>query len=239
MAREFAPKLLIGVPSLLSSSDSRSESPDSTDLHKTNSEPLSSGSGEKTKWFLTAVAFDKLLERFSSNRDEAGIQYELARRKVIRFFEWRLVGTAEEYADETMNRVARRIDEGQNIDRVMAYIFGVARVILKEIIKERERAPIALDDTPDGLCQSAPEVLDPDMRQICFDQCLETLEIESRKLILDYYEGDGRAKIQKRQQLANKFQIPLNALRIRVHRIRKTLENCIADCLEHTEARNN
>jgi DNA-directed RNA polymerase specialized sigma24 family protein len=225
------------VPSPLSSSDFPSEPPDSTDLHKTK--PPNGTRDEKTKWFLTEVAFDKLLERFSLNRDEAGIQYELARRKVVRFFEWRFVETAEECADETMNRVARRIDEGQNIDKLMAYIFGVARVIFKEVIKERKQAPIALDDAPAASFLRAPEVFESDVRQICFDRCLEKLEAENRDLILDYYEGTGRAKIDNRQKLADKLQIPLNALRIRVHRTKKTLEDCIAECLEHTEARNN
>lgn len=221
----------------MSSSDSPSEPSASTDLHKT--EPLNGTRDEKPKWVLTEEAFGKLLDHFSSNRDEAGVQYELAHRKVIRFFEWRLVGNAEDYADETMNRVARRIDEGKNIDNLMPYIFGVARIIFLEIIKERQRAPIALDDAPAGLCQSASQGIDPDMRQICFDRCLEKLEVENRKLILDYYEGTGRAKIDHRQGLADKLQIPLNALRIRVHRTKKTLENCIAECLEHPQARNN
>ena len=156
----------------------------------------------------------------------------------MRFFEWRAVGAAEEYADETINRVARRIDEGQNIDKLMAYIFGVARVILKEATKDRERAPIALDDAPEATRQKAPEPVDPDARQICLDQCLDELGVESRDLILSYYEGQGRAKIDNRQILADKLQIPLNALRIRVHRIKRTLENCLAECLQGAAARN-
>ena len=223
------------MPSQLNYSDSSSEPPDSTLLPKGNGH---SPDRDKTKWSLTAAAFDKLLCCFSSNRDEAGIQYELARRKVVRFFEWRAVSAAEEYADETINRVARRIDEGQNIDKLMAYIFGVARIILKEAIKERERAPIPLDDAPAGLRQKAPEPVDPDERQVCFDRCLEALGVENRNLILLYYEGQGRMKIDNRQELADKLHIPLNALRIRVHRIKRTLEGCIAECLGRATARN-
>ena len=201
------PNFLVGEPSLLNSSDFPSEPPESPELRKTSDEPPDRPKEEKTKWCLTTAAFDKLLACFSSNRDEAGIQYELARRKVVRFFEWRSVGAAEDYADETMNRVARRIDEGQNIDKLMAYLFGVARIILKEVIKERERAPIPLDDAPEGLWHRVPNVVDPDVRQICFDRCLEELGTENRNLILGYYEGKGRAKIDNRQDLADKLQI--------------------------------
>lgn len=215
-------------------SDSQSE--------PTGSTQLSNGNGHlpdkrKTKWTLTPEAFDKLLNAFSENRDEAGIQYEMARRKLVRYFEWRGIVAAEECADETLNRVARRIDEGQKIDKLMAFIFGVAHKIHLEAIKERERAPIALDDAPEGMRQEAPEVVDPDLRQICFDRCLEELGFESRNVILSYYEGKGRVKIENRLKLAGMLQIPLNALRIRVCRNKRTLEDCIADCLEKTAAR--
>ena len=219
----------------MNSSDLPSESRDSTLLSKPNGE---SSQREKTKWSLTAAALDKLLNCFSPNRDEAGIQYELARRKVVRFFEWRCIAAAEEYADETMNRVARRIDEGQNIDKLMAYILGVARMIHLEAIKDRDRVPIALDDAPAGLAQKAPVMVDPDVRQICFDRCLDELGMENRNLILGYYEGEGRVKIIHRQELADKLEIPLNALRIRVHRTKRTLETCIAECMQRAVARN-
>jgi len=219
-----------GGPSSLNLSDIPSEPPDSTDLDRTKGKPPEKAKEEKVKWSLTDDAFNKLLAHFSSDRDEAGVQYELARRKVIRFFEWRAISGAEQHADETMNRVARRIDEGQTIDKLMAYIFGVARVLLKEIDKEPK--PVALEDAPASLWEKPPEIVDPDVRVICFDHCLEELGVENRNLLLAYFEGQGRAKIENRRELADQLEIPLNALRIRVHRIKRTLEKCIAACLE-------
>ena len=70
-------------------------------------------SRHKTKWSLTPEAFEKLLNAFSANRDEAGVQYEIMRPKLVRFFEWRKVESAQDYADETINRVARRIESGE------------------------------------------------------------------------------------------------------------------------------
>ena len=61
---------------------------------------------------------------------------------------------------------------------------------------------------------------------------LPFLPPESRELILEYYQEDRRAKIQLRQQLADRLHIPLNALRIRTHRIRMSLEECIKSCLQ-------
>ena len=231
---------MVGVPSPLNASDSPSEHPDSTQLRKASGVSSDKAKEQKTKWALNDVALNKLLKCFSANRDEAGVQYHLARRKVVRYFEWRSVGAAESCADETMDRVARRIDEGQKIDKLMAYIFGVARLVLQEVLKEqRERGTISLEDVPPvWQRQKAPEVVDPDMRQVCFDRCLEELGGESRNLILGYYEGEGRVKIDHRQELADNLKIPLNALRIRVHRIKRTLEDCITKCLQSVAVRN-
>ena len=194
----------------------------------------------KKKWTLNEVAYSKLLICFAPDREEAGIQCNLAYRKVIRYFEWRGIVDAEACADETMDRVARRIDEGQKIDKLMPYIFGVARHVLQEVLKEDiDGRTTSLDDAPQAyLRQEPPEPVDPDVRLICFDRCLEELGVDNRTLILGYYEGEGREKIDNRLKLARKLKIPLNALRIRVHRIKRTLEDCIAECLQTAGARN-
>jgi len=61
---------------------------------------------------------------------------------------------------------------------------------------------------------------------------LDSLPKENRKLIIDYYQEERRVKIELRQELADKLNIPLNALRIRAHRIRVGLEKCITNCLQ-------
>jgi len=182
---------------------------------------------------LSQQAFDKLLNRFSTNREAAGIEYETTRQKLVRFFLSRSIDLADVYADETINRVARRIDEGQDIDNLRGYFYGVAQLVFKEILKDKDRAAVPIEDAPpQRLAQKAPEQKDPDLRLMCFDRCLESLAPESRQLILEYYEEEGRAKIVRRQQLADRLRIPLNALRIRAHRIRVGLEECIQSCLQ-------
>ena len=215
----------------MNSSDPLSEPPDSTELPKKSGASRDKTKEPRKKWSLDRVALNKLLSCFSANTDEAAIQYETARRKVVRYFEWRNVVQAEDCADETMDRVARRIVEGQKIDKLMAYIFGVARLIFQEVRKE-EKIDVELDKAPPAyLTVKPPEPVDPDVRLICFDRCLEELGDE-KTLLLAYYEGEGREKIDNRLELARKLKIPLNALRIRVHRLKRTLEACIARCLQ-------
>jgi RNA polymerase sigma factor (sigma-70 family) len=186
----------------------------------------------KTKWSLTPQAFEKLLNAFSADRDEAGVQYEIIRRKLVRFFEWRKVESAEDYADETINRVARRIESGEVIDNLNGYFYGVARMVYLEALKNQERVVVSIDDEPGVRDKKAPEPTESEPRVLCFDRCLDSLPPENRRLIVGYYQEERRAKIELRQELADNLHIPLNALRIRAHRIRVRLEQCITQCME-------
>jgi len=183
------------------------------------------------KWVITAEAFDKLLGHFSANREEAGRQYELMRVKLVRYFEWRKCASAEDLADETINRVARRIDEGENIFNLPAYFSTVARLIFMESLRQRERTSVPLDEVPEISSEQPFENEQREARLHCLDHCLDKLPVESRMLILKYYHEEKRAKIDLRRQLAEGLGIPLNALRIRAHRLRTILEHCVRDCL--------
>jgi len=186
----------------------------------------------KRKWTLTQPALDKLLACLSPDREEAGARYELLRRKLVRFFECRNTEPADEHADETINRLARRLDEGQIVDNVGAYALGVARMLCLELTKLPNAKGLQLDDSqppPATLPPAEPE--DDEPRFGCFDHCLESLSNDNRNLIMDYYQEERRAKIELRQKLADQLGIPLNALRIRAHRIRNGLKKCLDDCL--------
>lgn len=188
---------------------------------------------------MTPQAWAKLLNAFDPDPEEAGKRYQQAHTKLIRFFEWHSIRRSDYWADETFNRVARRLDEGQQLDNFTGFIFGVARVLLHEARKdENEKAPASLEDTRESQHIPAPPPVEPDDREECFDRCLEQLLSENRTLILEYYQEERRAKIELRQRIADRLGIPLNALRIRAHRIRIGLEKCITKCLENMRARN-
>lgn len=203
----------------------------STDSH-TSEVDSDTSARSKTKWVLTHDALEKLLNSFSPDRDEAAAQYEAMRRKLVRFFEWRGIDAADEHADETINRVARRIDEGQSIDNLRSYFYGVARMVYLEALRDREHAPIALDDAIHDLREEITQEMEQDPRVVCLDRCLESLPPQNRYLIVNFYEEEKRAKIELRQDLADRLQISINALRIRAHRIRVSLEECISTCLQ-------
>ncbi len=182
----------------------------------------------RKNWVLTQEAFDQLLARLDPNRDSAGAKYETLRQKLIKFFAWRGCATAEDYVDEAINRVSRRIAEGEQIRDLGNYLGGVARILLKEYQKERAgqlevvgHFPPPGEDDPGGQA-----------RFECFERCLSQLSGENRELILQYYQGEKHSKIENRKALADQRQIPAYALRKRAHRIRAKLEDCVRDCMK-------
>ena len=183
------------------------------------------------EWSLTQAAFDKLLAAFSPYADEAAKQYEVLRIRLIRFFEWRSIPLADDRADEVLNRVARRIDEGQQVNNVAAYAYRVAYLVFLEALKEPELVDIDQELIQPPAVEPQFEDTEHDQRQRCFDRCLEGVPISNRRIILSYYQEERRAKIDRRKKLAEQLKISLDALRIRAHRIRKGLEECIASCL--------
>jgi DNA-directed RNA polymerase specialized sigma24 family protein len=191
---------------------------------------------------LTPRSFDRLLEALDSDRERAGQCYVQIRRKLVKFFEWHGCACPDDLADRTIDRVCRKVEEGQTIRAAepSAYFHGVARNILREHWVENRKeaamlrgfAPVA-DETARGQAQpAASESFEADRRLRCLQTCLQMLFPESRDLILRYYEGPSEARIGNRKALSELLGIPLNALRIRSYRLRARLESCVEKCLK-------
>src|SRR5215468_8955650 len=93
----------------------------------------------KKHWALTEAAFNKLLECLDADRQRAAERYEQLHRKLEKFFENHRSAAAEELADETINRVTRKLEEGLEIQNLSSYCIGVARMLLKESLKEQSK----------------------------------------------------------------------------------------------------
>jgi RNA polymerase sigma factor (sigma-70 family) len=185
----------------------------------------------KKMWSLTREAFDLLLAKLDADRDIAARKYETLRAKLVKYFECRSCLVPEELADDTINRVTRRLYEGCEIwaTEPASYFYGVARNVLKEYWASPEREFTTLESlSPHGhpYKPSAVEDEQADLEDNLsgLAACLDQLPPESRELILSYYQGDKCERIRHRKQMAEQLGIPPNALRIRVHRIRERLE---------------
>lgn len=177
------------------------------------------------KWVLTQATFDELLKWLHPSRDEAGRKYEDVRRRLITIFTCRGCREAEDLADETINRVAKKVGEvaATYSGDPALYFYGVANKIHLEYL--RKKPPAA----PPAPARDSGEV---EREYVCLERCMEGLTPDSRELVLQYYREDKRAKIDHRKELAANLGIALNALRIRAYRIRVALQKCVLNCLE-------
>ncbi|HZF39469.1 MAG TPA: hypothetical protein VE715_11625 [Blastocatellia bacterium] len=200
------------------------------DTRREPQRPLQQEDTQRRKWSLTQDAFDQFLSLLDLDRDRAGEIYETLRRNLVQLFIWRGCRDPEAHADETINRVIRKIDEGEEVRDVIAYAHGVARLLLLEIFKKQEREPIGIDELPP--LAARPERQDENENGVlCLRRCLNRLPEESRQLIVLYYQGERSAKIENRKRLAESLRITLNALRYRAFDLRQRLQGCIERCL--------
>lgn len=184
---------------------------------------------------LTDSAFNKFLARLAADREQAGEQYEKIRQALLRLFDWRGAIDPAACADETLNRVIRKISEGETIRDIPTYCHGVARMVLLETLRAQKQQNVSLEALPaHKLTAAAPDAKDTDedgARDECFQRCLQSLPAANRTLILRYYQNERRARINHRQALVAELGIPINALRNRVQRIRARIEQCVNECL--------
>jgi RNA polymerase sigma factor (sigma-70 family) len=193
-------------------------------------EELSAPSRATDAGVITEQGFEKFLASLDPNRDAAGRKYELLRSKLISYFDWRNCPFPEDHADEAFTRVIRKLETGDELRDASTYVFGIARMMLLEIARHKEKDRAALNQMPTAVYIDT-ESDETQHRIDCLRQCLSTLPQKSRELITQYYEDDGAAKIKRRKELAASLGMQLNALRIRACRVREKLEECMGRCL--------
>jgi RNA polymerase sigma factor (sigma-70 family) len=191
-------------------------------------------------WVLTQDAFDGLLEWLDADRNRAGSKYEAIRLRLIKIFTCRGCADAEELADETINRVTARIGEvaGEYQGDPARYFYGVSQKVHLEYLRKAHGQESLQDNSAPGNSQTQDvwsyENVEPEYD--CLEQCLEHLPKDNRELVISYYQQDRQGKIDHHKLMAKKLGIAVNALRIRAHRIRITLQKCVQECMHEQPA---
>jgi RNA polymerase sigma factor (sigma-70 family) len=187
---------------------------------------MEAASMSRDRFVLTRGSLEKLLDCLDADRERAAGRYETLRAGLIRFFEWRGCTLADAHADEAIDRVARRVEEGEAIRNVPAYAAGVARFLFLEMVKERKREEEARRRMP-----AVEEPAADEEGMECVRRCLEALPPESAQLLIAYYEDGPGGKIETRRRLAEGLGTSATGLRMRLLRLRTKLEECAAECL--------
>jgi len=171
--------------------------------------------------------FEELLRWLDPDRDEAGRKYQHIRERLIKIFTWRHCTNIEELADEVIDRVAKKVREisKEYSGDVTRYFYGVAQHVAQENMRDQakflelqEAKKISVPDDPEN---------DDSIADDSLSYCLEQLNERDRELILAYYRYDQPLKKACHRRLADELGITMNALWIRVSRIRSLLERCL------------
>jgi DNA-directed RNA polymerase specialized sigma24 family protein len=204
-------------------------------IESPSGEPAAEAS-DKKNWTTTASAFQRLLKWLDGETNSEGQKYLEMRCRLVAYFDRKNCTTPDDLADETLNRVARRLEE-ENISDTQEpakYCYIVARFVFLEHLRSSRREGALAND----LLRSATKATaifdqaqdDQNIMLTCLEGCIKGLEPESRQIIHGYYIGKEREKIENRRSLAQALGLTSNALSIRACRIRAKLEKCVREC---------
>jgi RNA polymerase sigma factor (sigma-70 family) len=159
-------------------------------------------------------------------------------RRLVMFFASRSCGDADDLAAETILRVAGKaagIPRSPGEDP-FGYFFGVARNVhlewLRDARRETAKRESALRDPTVYAVPDPGSWRNDEAVHRCLEQCMATLSLTARRLLMSYYSDDKAAKVERHRKLAQEFGKSVNALRIEVHRIRKVLRQCVVGCVQ-------
>ena len=191
----------------------------------------------KKDWKLTQHAFDQLLNWLDEGSNSNGQKYLEMRDRLVVYFDRKNCRAPDDLSDETLNRVGRRLEEEgiTTSESPARYCYIVARFVFMESLRDAQkdntlRQEIRPLPSDNGFAFS--EAAEKQERMLnCLEQCTAKLDSAQREIILQYYSGKERLKIERRRALAKSLGITLNALSIRAYRIRDKLEACVKLCL--------
>ncbi|HUF02688.1 MAG TPA: hypothetical protein VMM38_00780 [Aridibacter sp.] len=167
---------------------------------------------------------------------------------MIMYFSGRRLSPAEDYADEVIFRAISKISEGEDVEDLRMYVFGIAKFVCLEAYKEPKTVPIdhtgAMPNLSDGeepghlvpdQLIAAPQDLEEDPEDLgCLRSCLAELPEPKRDLLISFYriKGTDKTHIEQRKKLANKHGMTSGTLYTNICRLRKKVGKCVEDCLK-------
>jgi DNA-directed RNA polymerase specialized sigma24 family protein len=178
-------------------------------------------------------SLDEILSWLNPDRELSPAIYVQLRQDLEKIFVWRNCSDPEGMTDEVFDRVARKIQTLKLTYKgdPRLYFRGVANNLVKENLK-KIKTHVSLEDVDLSQRQMSESEQDILHMEECLQSCLQKLRTENRELVLAYYAKQKQAKINHRNGMAQQLGISVETLRVRVFRIRVSLEDCIERCLK-------
>jgi RNA polymerase sigma factor (sigma-70 family) len=127
---------------------------------------------------------------------------------------------AEDLVSEAFVRISKTL---ANIE---AYMYGIVKRIIEEE-RKKPRPQLSLDGLREEFDFEYGETgLDPSFK-IAFDQCLERIDPPNRDYFRSYCGMDPTHPKETRAELAERAGISIEALRERMHVVRKKMKDCL------------
>lgn len=182
---------------------------------------------------IPSEAFEEILAWLNSDRERAGLMYVQLRHDLARMFSRTGCCDPEGLTDEVIDRVSRKVHDLRPtyVGDARFYFRGVANNLIKETLK-KIKTYVSLEGI--DLPKPRASAIEADTAELedCLQSCLQKLSAEKRELIMAYYAKEKQAKIDHRLELARSLGISVRALRVKVFRIRLSLERCIERSLK-------
>jgi len=182
-------------------------------------------------------SFEEILAWLNPNRDVAATMYVQLRQDLAKMFIWGRCADPEGMTDEAFDRVARKVHDVRPTYEgdPRLYFRAVANNLIKENHK-KIKTQLSIDDIdlPEPPITETEDEAAAHIEE-CLQLCLHKLSPHKRELIISYYAKEKQAKIDHRNELAQKFGITIETLRVRVFRLRESLAKCIERCLKRKQ----
>lgn len=142
-------------------------------------------------------------------------QYLILFHKLTCYFDYHNCESPEDLASEALLRVQNALasDKPITAETLFGYCWGVAKNLQKEHSKRRRREK---SDPLESHPSLSKDVVSPLQTKILIDECLKHLPPDEKELLLsNYLDGPERT--------AQRFDINVRQLRVKLHRIRKKI----------------
>jgi hypothetical protein len=178
--------------------------------------------GDKSQFFASLLRF-----LCPEDPDEASRRYLRLHQKLEGYFRLKGMFDPINDADDALDRAAEKIVKGQAIPDIDKFCMGIARNIVHERLRHKKREESAflkfLDNSRDNSTEALVDRITSLMRP-----CFEQLPQDDKNLLTSYCKvPPGVERAEHRRQLAASLKSTISALRIRVTRLRRGLENCV------------
>src|SRR5215213_2476403 len=157
--------------------------------------------------------------------NEANRHYLRLHQKLTGYFRLKGMSDPIHDAEDTLDRAGKKILEGVPIPDIDRFCMGIARNVVLERSRNRRREESVFrhffehSQNDNTLVDRITNLMKP---------CFEKLDSDDRDLLNSYCKiPPGKSRAEHRLRLAESLKSTIAALRIRVTRLRRELEDCV------------